>query len=58
MHDMTCPRCAKLLGKTSDPIVVDSLLLWCRRCKREVKPQGARMAVTTESHASQESPKE
>lgn len=38
MHDLRCPKCDKLLGRTSDPWVSKALLLWCRRCKAAVMP--------------------
>jgi len=38
VHDLRCPTCGKLLGRTSDEWVVAALKLWCRRCKVAVTP--------------------
>ncbi len=35
---LVCPTCDKLLGKTVNPRVAPGLLLYCKRCKREVTP--------------------
>lgn len=37
-RDLTCPKCGKLLGKTTDSAVAALLRLWCRRCKASVVP--------------------
>jgi phage FluMu protein Com len=35
---LRCPHCGKVVGKTVDPDTATALLLWCKRCKREVVP--------------------
>lgn len=37
-HELRCPECGKLLGKTLRVGVVTYLRLWCRRCKMQVTP--------------------
>ncbi len=38
MYDLRCPRCDKLLGKTTNERTAPLVQLWCRRCKLSVIP--------------------
>lgn len=38
MYALKCPRCGKLLGKSHAKQAHLVLLLYCKRCRRQVKP--------------------